>query len=309
MSVFSPWTFTQFPSLPPPLLPNIAFYNATSTTLNKTYQISISYPFEWGHPSSTTLITNKTALTMYVLDGNALGLTAHEAFFRRKPVDSSQPDSIVVSIGYPLSDSVYDLARRASDFRPPLPTPQTPPSGADAFLEFIDGALRPWVRRDVFPGVEFNRDALYGHSFGGLFVVYALTKDPGLFDTYLSGSPALDWANASILGEATKRFGNGINIQGEVVFEANATRPAVFVGYEGLGQFPIRRRTETETDFQARKNFIQQFKMTEYCHELFDRLKGSGQLRDVVLKEYAGQDHAGVGGSALTDGIDYFVDW
>ena len=145
----SPWTFTQFPSLPPPLLPNIAFYNATSTALNKTYQISISYPFEWGHPSSTTLLTNKTALTMYVLDGNALGLTAHEAFFRRKPVDSSQPDSIVVSIGYPLSDSVYDLARRASDFRPPLPTPQTPPSGADAFLEFIDGALRPWVRHDV----------------------------------------------------------------------------------------------------------------------------------------------------------------
>jgi len=137
-------------------------------------------------------MSNKTALTMYVLDGNALGLTAHEAFFRRKPVDSSQPDSIVVTIGYSLTDSVYDLVRRTSDFRPPLPEPQTPPSGADAFLDFIGTALKPWVKREVFPGVEFRRDALYGHSFGGLFVVYALTKEPGLFDTYFPASPALD---------------------------------------------------------------------------------------------------------------------
>jgi len=107
-------------------------------------------------------------------------------------VDSSQPDSIVVTIGYSLTDSVYDLVRRTSDFRPPLPEPQTPPSGADAFLDFIGTALKPWVKREVFPGVEFRRDALYGHSFGGLFVVYALTKEPGLFDTYFPASPALD---------------------------------------------------------------------------------------------------------------------
>jgi len=100
-----------------------------------------------------------------------------------------------------------------------------------------------------------------------------------------------------------------LDVQGEVVFEGNVTRPAVFIGYEGLSQFPVRRRTETETDFQKRKNFHQPFKMTEHRHELFDRLKGSGMLRDVVLKEYAGQDRAGVGGSALTEGIGYFLDW
>ena len=87
---------------------------------------------------------------------------------------------------------MYDLVRRTSDFRPPLPEPQTPLSGADAFLDFIGTALNPWVKREVFPGVEFRGDALYGHSFGGLFVVYALTKEPGLFDTYFSASPALD---------------------------------------------------------------------------------------------------------------------
>ncbi|KAL2166121.1 hypothetical protein VTG60DRAFT_3282 [Thermothelomyces hinnuleus] len=31
-------------------------------------------------------------------------------------------------------------------------------------------------------------------------------------------------------------------------------------------------------------------------------------ITDAVLKEYAGQDHAGVAANAITDGIDYFVD-
>jgi hypothetical protein len=49
--------------------------------------------------------------------------------------------------------------------------------------------------------------------------------------------------------------------------------------------------------------------MTEHCHDLFGRVKASGKVRDIGLKEYAGQDHAGVAANAITDGIDYFVDW
>lgn len=304
----APWIFTPFPPLPSPLLPNIAFYNATSPALNKSYQLSVSYPFEWG-PGPSSLVTNKSAHAMYVLDGNALGLTAHEAFFRRKAVDATQPDSVVITVGYHLTDSVYGLTQRGTDFRPPIPgVEQTRPAGADAFLEFLGGELKEWVKSEMFPGVRVKREALYGHSFGGLFVVYALLNEPGWWDTYLAASPALNWAGGRMLGEVSRRFGNGVDVKGEVVFTANVSRPAVFIGYEGLGQFPVRRRTETEAEFQIRKNGTQ-LNMTVYSHELFDRLKGSGVLRDVTLKEYAGQDHAGVGASALTDGIDYFLDW
>lgn len=235
-------------------------------------------------------------------------MTAAEGFKRRKPVDSAQPDSIVVSVGYPLTDSVYSFSQRAIDFRPPLPVPQDPPSGADDFITFIDNVLRPWVRSRVFPRVVFTRDALYGHSFGGLFVIYALLANPHLFDTFVSASPAIFWNNGSILDDISPLPGHLLRNDGSER-HSSGSKPAFFIGYGSLEQFPVKRRTETEEAFKARKSFFQAFHMTEYCHDLYDRVRASKRTRDVVLKEYLGQDHAGVGGSALTDGIDYFVDW
>ncbi|KAK3390002.1 Alpha/Beta hydrolase protein [Podospora didyma] len=333
MTALGNWTFTPFPPYPPTLFPNTGFWNATSIVHNLTYQIGISWPFQWGTSPTTIEVTNKTALTMYVLDGNAMGMTAAEGFKRRQPVSFGQPDSVVVSIGYPLTDQVYDFTNRFIDYKPPLPTPENQQgtrSGADAFINFINGALRPFVRETVFPNVEFTRDAVFGHSFGGLFVVYALIAYPEMFDTYLSASPALEVQNASILDMVTARFGvadtsppASVSIMsrtppynnGNGGFKAcsNATadmhKPALFISWGSQEQFPTRRRTETQQAFQTRKDYFLPLRMTDHCHELYDRIKASGKTRDVVLKEYAGQDHAGVAATAITDGIDYFVDW
>ena len=48
--------------------------------------------------------------------------------------------------------------------------------------------------------------------------------------------------------------------------------------------------------------------MTVNCHDLFDRIKESGKMRDAVLKEYAGQEHNSVTASAITDRLEYFID-
>ncbi|KAK4201385.1 Alpha/Beta hydrolase protein [Triangularia verruculosa] len=304
-----PWTFTPFPPLPPTFLPNMLFYNATSPSSNVTYQISLSYPFEWG-PSSlpTTEITNKTALTIYVTDGNALAMTAAEHLKRSKPVDATQPDALVVGIGYPLTDNVYALTQRSIDFNAPIPGAPVP-SGADIFINFIDFTLRPWVQNTIFPGVNFTRDAVYGHSSGGIFVTYALITRPDLFDTFIAASPSLTLNNGTIMGNVTRRLGDGMEIPGEVEFGQNQTRPAVFIGYGELEDYPLRKRTQTEEQFQGRRGRLQRFSPGKGSHELFDRLVGSGKMRDVVVKEYAGMDHARVGGSALLDGIAYFLDW
>ncbi|KAK3377263.1 Alpha/Beta hydrolase protein [Lasiosphaeria ovina] len=309
MTTLGNWTFTPFPAFPATLLANTAVWNASSVVLNMTYQIGVSWPFQW----DSREVSNKSALTMYVLDGNAMGMTAAEGFKRRQPVAFGQPDSVVVSIGYPLTDSVYSFAHRFIDYKPPLPSPENPqgtPSGADAFIEFVDGALRPFVRNTIFPNVAFTRDAIFGHSFGGLFVVYALISHPGMFDTYLAASPALEVQNSSILDQVSARFGTGIPDSISVCSNTSRTsQPALFISYGSLEEFPVRRRTETQAAFQMRKDYFRPLAMTEHCHELYDRVKSSGRTRDVVLKEYAGQDHAGVAASAITDGIDYFVDW
>ncbi|KAK3326069.1 Alpha/Beta hydrolase protein [Apodospora peruviana] len=323
MASLGNWTFSPYPPFPATVFPNIALWNATSVAANMTYQIQLSWPFEWGTSHDTSAITNKTALTMYVVDGNAMGTTASEAFKRRQPVAFGQPDAVVVSVGYPLTDHVYSFAHRFVDLTPPnfngsegLPVR----TGADDFLDFIHGALRPWVRETVFPGVDFTRDALFGHSHGGLFVVYAMINDPSMFDTYLSASPALVIQNASILAEVTKRFGGmpaaaGSEGQQQAIPAAadNGTttlnKPALFITYGNLEQFPARRRTETEEHFQMRRDYFKPLRMTEFCHDLYDRVVASGRARDVKIKEYDEQDHAGVAASAITDGIDYFVDW
>lgn len=242
-----------------------------------------------------------------------MGMTAAEGFKRRKPVSFGQPDSVVVSIGYPLTNSVYDMANRFIDYKPPIPGNQGSPAGADPFLDFIDDALRPWLHRIVFPSVDFTRDALFGHSFGGLLVTYALLSRPNMFDTYLAASPALEVQDGSILAEVTSRFGTGDPSRSAYYTSTGcnmtSTLPALMITYGSVEEFPARRRTENETAFQARKSYFRPLRMTESCHDLFDSVKASGKVRDVVLKEYVGQDHAGVAASAILDGIDYFVDW
>ena len=249
----------------------------------------------------------------YVLDGNAMGMTAAEGFKRRKPVSFGQPDAIVVSIGYPLADSVYDMVNRFIDYMPPFTGDQGSPSGANTFLDFIDEDLRPWLRETVFPKVEFTRDALFGHSFGGLLVAYALLSRPLMFDTYLAASPALEVQNNSILTEVTARFGIGDLARSAYYTstgcKSKSTLPAVMITYGSGEEFPARRRTENEAAFQIRKDYFRALRMTEHCRDLYDSVKASGKVRDVVLKEYVGQEHAGVAASAITDGIDYFVDW
>ncbi|SPO04353.1 related to hydrolase of the alpha/beta superfamily [Cephalotrichum gorgonifer] len=299
MAALANWSFAPLPPFAPTIFPNIQLWNV-SDGLGLEYQVEVSWPFEW-----TSQEAEVSALAMYVLDGNALGMTAAEALKRRGPVEFAQPDTVVVAIGYPLTDTVYSPQRNI-DFRPPLPkgsepNPDDPPSGAEDFIVFLEDVLRPFVRDTLFPNVNFTRDALYGHSFGGLFSIYALLTRPDLFDTFITASPAIFWNNGSILDEVGRL--QKIDTSGE------KSKPAFAIGYGSLEQFPIKRRTETQEDFEFRKSIIETFKMTDNCNELYKRILGNPKLRDVVLKEYEGQDHFGVGASALTDGIDYFLDW
>ncbi|KAL6708726.1 hypothetical protein ACN47E_002422 [Coniothyrium glycines] len=306
MTTVGTWQFsplvTQFPTN---VLPNLGFWKATNGSWE--YQIQLSWPLNWTTQAESTKVE-----TMYVLDGNAQGLSATESWRRRRPVEFNQPDSIVVSIGYPetIEDSPYSTGRYY-DYQPPVcdncsaPVQPGVPSNADNFITFIDTALRPWVRDIVFPNAAFDRDALYGHSFGGLFVLYALIVRPDLFDTFLSASPALYWNDdyafnhtqfLAPLTQAPRRPSNG-------------TKPALQISYGGLEQNPIKRRTETDDEFAFRQSILAPMRVPDLSEKLYSTLKDSPALRDVNLNVYPNSYHATVGGAALADGIDYFLDW
>ena len=47
--------------------------------------------------------------------------------------------------------------------------------------------------------VQGSQKSLYGHSFGGLFTLYALLKDEGIFSNFFIASPSLWWGESEIL--------------------------------------------------------------------------------------------------------------
>ena len=63
------------------------------------------------------------------------------------------------------------------------------------------------MRSELIPEIDksyrtTSKRVIAGNSRGGLFVIYALTADPTLFDTYFANSPAL-WRDN---GEMVRQF-------------------------------------------------------------------------------------------------------
>ncbi|HVS90553.1 MAG TPA: alpha/beta hydrolase-fold protein [Mucilaginibacter sp.] len=64
--------------------------------------------------------------------------------------------------------------------------------GAGAFLSYITKELIPHINRAYHTS---GSNSLFGHSYGGLFALYALFTAPDTFDSYIAGDPSLWWDN------------------------------------------------------------------------------------------------------------------
>ncbi len=128
---------------------------------------------------------------IYVLDGSSQDVhtAASAALMARIGVI---PEVIVVGI-----PNISGKGRQR-DYTPPgmqqdLDDKNSPEGRADRFLAFLSEELVPEIDRSYRTS---STRMLSGNSRGGLFVVYALTADPPLFDAYFANSPAL-WRDDS----------------------------------------------------------------------------------------------------------------
>ena len=144
---------------------------------------------------------------LYLLDANAVIATAVEALRVQAayPLGTGIRDAVVVGIGYP-TEGAYDSVRRSWDYGPP-PGQVYPPhtaggpdvrtGGAGAFLTFIEEELKPLVASRT--RIDAAHQAIFGHSFGGLFVLYALFTRPAAFRDWIAISPAIWWEQHNVL--------------------------------------------------------------------------------------------------------------
>lgn len=197
---------------------------------------------------------------------------------------------VVVAIDYP------DETRRERDYRPAVAqrVPEPNPHGGHyplgmagqsaQFLAFIQNELKPYIN-DRF-AIDTDREALFGHSYGGLFTLHTLLTQPEAFAHFYASSPSV-WWNQGYIHDVVTLF---------LQTPASACSPVLFLSvgeYEqSLEHWEQRLPDEARLALQQHRR---QRRMVEGVRELAWRLQaeGAGAL-DVSLFIHAGQSHQSV---------------
>ena len=125
------------------------------------------------------------------------------ALYGEQYYDGFIPEIIIVGItwggSHPNPDSL-----RARDYTPTNQNGAPQSGGADKFLSFMKNELFPFVERNY--KADPHERILMGCSLGGLFTLYSLFTQPGMFTKYVAASPAYGWDNGVIYQNLNKYF-------------------------------------------------------------------------------------------------------
>lgn len=125
---------------------------------------------------------------LFVIDGNKTAPLALRWLQQHGLADQV----LLVGIGYPQTDG-FNMPRRLQDLTP-LADADYPDSGqGEAFLTLLNQQALPMIAQRY--RLNPHRQALFGHSLGGLTVLAQLLRDPTAFSVYFAASPSLWWAD------------------------------------------------------------------------------------------------------------------
>lgn len=139
---------------------------------------------------------------LFVLDGQ-WDFKLMDSVYGGLYYDKFVPEMIIVGITYTGEKADYNVLR-AMDY---TPSPRKDLRGSGDAAKFL-----AFIKKDLIPFVEKNYNAdpakrvLLGSSFGGLFTLYAMLTEPGLFMGYIAGSPAVSYDDNYAFGQEAKYF-------------------------------------------------------------------------------------------------------
>jgi predicted alpha/beta superfamily hydrolase len=175
-----------------------------SSNVDQEFRILVALPDSYAD-------TDRAYPVVYVLDAAFTFGTAAEAA-RLLSLHKEIPEVLVVGIGYAANSMMETAAVRTRDYTPTVNDdwynqvvanafPGAPEyvgsGGAADFIRFIREELMPFMCSNY--RIEPEDQTIIGHSFGGLFALYALFHHPHTFRRYVIGSPAIWWARDEIL--------------------------------------------------------------------------------------------------------------
>ncbi|BBQ77720.1 hypothetical protein WP3W18E01_16880 [Raoultella ornithinolytica] len=138
---------------------------------------------------------------LYMLDGNALMDRLSDELLKQL---TQKTPPVIVAIGYqtPLP---FDTRARAYDYTPAVQQGAgavavghyTREGGGSAtFRRLLEGRIAPTVEKNI--NIDPNKRGLWGHSFGGLFVLDSWLSS-SFFHFYYAASPSLGRDNFALL--------------------------------------------------------------------------------------------------------------
>lgn len=145
---------------------------------------------------------------VYLLDGNA-ALMEIDAALLGELAKAAQPP-VLVFVEYD-NDLRIDADARAYDYTPRRPGGEEAQrdalggrrnGGADAFLDLFEKTILP--KAESIARLDPHRRTLWGHSYGGVFVLHALFARSRLFSGYAAADPSLWWGDGQLLKEEAK---------------------------------------------------------------------------------------------------------
>ena len=268
-------------SLPPYALPETTVHTMHAARLNRDYEIYVALPKSYATKS------DRRYPVVFVTDAPyAFPLT--RAIAGRVGGDGL-PEFILVGLGYAKGDTPEFSRRR--DYTP------SPNRGADLSSD-IPGRLpvfgesagyRRFLADEVFPFIatryraDMDRKVFAGHSYGALFGADTLTREPGLFEAYVLGSPSL-WFDHGVLPAREKSWVTG-------------ARASVYIGAGGYEQRAPRGTSDTRR-YAGEGDMVADVRA--FSAALASRLPNRLRMRTDVI---AGEDHLTVAPILITRGL------
>jgi predicted alpha/beta superfamily hydrolase len=179
---------TAHASLPPQVeIAGTQLLHFSSAITNEDYDLYINLP--QGYTDTT-----KTFPVLFLIDGQ-WDFPLMQAIYGQQYYDGFVPEMVIVGITWGGKNPNYDRLR-AHDLTPTDISHTGTYGNASKFLSFITKELILYIEGKF--RVKQNDRTLIGSSFGGLFTLYTMFQEPGVFNRYILTSPAVQWDNKMI---------------------------------------------------------------------------------------------------------------
>ena len=161
-----------------------------SQIVDQEYKLWISLPRNYAE-------SDQHYPVIYLLDAQ-WDFTMMISIYGQLVYDGYIPDAILVGVTWGGDNPNAEILR-VRDFTPTTIDEAEGSGGADAFRKFFKQELIPFIGREYRSNDE---RVLVGSSLGGLFTLYTLFTDPGLFTHYLPTATSAWWDNEALFSYA-----------------------------------------------------------------------------------------------------------